>query len=70
MRKFVMKKLIGISLFLLTSCMSTEVLMEMNPKDVDTIYKKMYLPQKDTISIKDTTRIPIRFNPIVEDWKE
>lgn len=44
--------------------------MEINPKEVDTIYKKMYLPPKDTISIEDTTRIPIRFNPIVEDWKE
>lgn len=57
-------------LFLLTSCMSTEVLMETNPKEVDTIYKKMYLPPKDTISMEDTARIPIEFNPSVEDWEE
>lgn len=30
----------------------------------------MYLPPKDTISIEDTTRIPIGFNPSVEDWED
>ena len=63
-----MKKLIGITLFLLilTSCMSTEVLHAPITKSVDTsVYKAR--PPKPQV---DTTRVPIGFDPSVEDWEE
>ena len=65
-----MKKLIGTTLFLLilTSCMSTEVLHAPITKSVDTVVVKARpKPHRPQI---DTTRVPIGFNPNVEDWDE
>lgn len=66
--KNTIKKYYILILLLLLSCINIEVLNAPNPKEVDTVeYKKMYLPPKDTIIIEDTTRVPIGFNPSVED---
>lgn len=61
-------------LFALTSCMSTEVI-GVAPEQTDTVviekskpYKQ--LPPRDTTETEDTARIPITFNPSVEDWEE
>lgn len=56
-------------LLLLTSCIKTEVL-NAPIEQMDTVmYRKPHktLPPKDTT---DTTRVPITFNPSVEDWEE
>lgn len=56
-------------LLLLTSCIKTEVL-NAPIEQMDTVtYRKPYkpFPPKDTT---DTTRVPITFNPSVEDWEE
>ena len=50
-------------LFLLTSCITTEVYNEVLP--VDTVYVK---PKRELPPI-DTTRIPITFQPTVQDWE-
>ena len=31
---------------------------------------KLDMPSRDTTEVNDTTRVPIGFNPSVEDWKE
>ena len=66
-----MKKLIGITLFLLlllTSCMKTEVIEAPITKSIDTVVVKARpKPNKPQV---DTTRVPIGFNPNVEDWDE
>ena len=70
MRKFVMKKLIEITLFLLlTSCMSTELLNAPEPKVVDTVVVKASRPKPHRPQV-DTTRVPIGFDVEVEDWNE
>lgn len=55
-------------LLLLTSCVWTDTLYEPTPP---VEYRKK--PHKDMprdTSEVDTTRIPIAFNPSVEDWEE
>lgn len=59
-------------LLLCPSCMITEVI-GIIPEQTDTVviekskpYKQ--LPPRDTTETEDTARIPITFNPTVEDW--
>lgn len=71
-----MKKII-LCLFLLSGCMKTTILNAPIEREiVDTVYRtKAYKDFKDTTTIeipRDTTeeRVPISFNPTVEDWDE
>lgn len=71
-----MKKLIGISLLLLlTSCMKTDIIGEVEMQ-TDTV--RMYkphrppqppLPPRDTTEVDDTSRVSMGWNPTVEDWE-
>lgn len=63
MKRFI----IVILLFCMTSCFKTSVLNE-PIFDTDTVLVKprKELPQQ----VEDTTRVPITFNPSVEDWEE
>ena len=66
-----MKKLIGITLFLLlllTSCMKTEVIEAPMTKSIDTVVVKAR-PKPNRPQI-DTARVPIGFDVEVEDWDE
>jgi hypothetical protein len=57
-------------ILLLTSCIKTEVL-NAPIEQMDTVmYRKPYktLPPKDTTDQDE--RVPITFNPSVEDWEE
>ena len=74
MRKFVMKKLIYISLLLLlTSCMKTDIIGEVEIQTDTVVMQKPYrpphppLPPRDTTEVDDTSRVGIGFNPTVED---
>jgi hypothetical protein len=63
-------KRLALLLLLLTSCLKTEVL-NAPIEQVDTVmYRKPYkpFPPKDTTDQDD--RVPITFNPSVEDWEE
>ena len=51
-----------------TSCMKTELIGEPHAM-TDTVVVKLMKPQKDPIQI-DTIRVPIIFNPSVEDWEK
>lgn len=56
-------------ILLLSSCMKTEVL-NAPIEQMDTVmYRKPHkpLPPKEK---EDTARVPITFNPSVEDWEE
>lgn len=70
-----LKSIIIILILSFTSCIRTEVINAPNI-EIDTArHTKTYINQKDTISIEDTIiiedsiRVPIGFNPIVEDWE-
>ena len=52
-------------LLLLTSCLKTEVVNA--PIQKDTL---VYKPRKENIEYMDTTRVPITFNPTVQDWND
>ncbi len=52
-------------LLLLTSCLKTEVVNA--PIQKDTL---VYKPRKENIEYLDTTRVPITFNPTVQDWND
>lgn len=58
-------------LLLLTSCVKTEVIHEVLQQQDTVMMKK---PHKPLHPPKDTTdqdgRVPITFNPSVEDWEE
>lgn len=56
-------------LLVFVSCSKTEVLNAPNPQSVDTLIKAHRDFRKDIIP-QDTTRVPITFNPSVEDWEE
>lgn len=58
-----MKKLLFF--LLLSSCVRTEVI-NAPIESIDT----MVVTRVDTIEVQDTTRIPISFNPSIEDWDE
>ena len=52
-------------LLLLTSCLKTEVVNA--PIQKDTL---VYKPRMENIEYLDTTRVPITFNPTVQDWND
>jgi hypothetical protein len=58
-----------ILLLLLTSCISTEVI-DFTPTLVDTTTYKQKAHKEIPTMVEDTTRVPIGFNPTVEDWEE
>ena len=56
---------------LLTSCLKTEVLNA--PAEEEVVVSKRKKPEKplpEKPEQTDTTRVPIEFNPSVEDWEE
>lgn len=58
-------------LILLSSCVKTEVLNA--PVEEEVVVekrKKTEKPLPDNPEQTDTTRVPITFNPSVEDWEE
>lgn len=59
-------------LLLLTSCMKTDIINEVEPQ-LDTVVlmkpHRPHNPPKPTEN-EDTTRVQIGFNPSVEDWEE
>lgn len=59
-------------ILLLSSCIKTEVLNAPIEQMDTVIYRKPHktLPPKDSTDTEDTARIPITFNPSVEDWEE
>lgn len=62
--------LLWLSLWL-TSCLKTEVLNA--PAEEGVVVEKRKKPEKplpDKPEQTDTTRVPITFNPSVEDWEE
>lgn len=62
-------------LLLIFSCSTAEMLNAPESQNVDTLinitksHKDFIQFQRDTIK-KDTTKIPIFFNPTVQDWNE
>lgn len=52
-------------ILLLSSCLKTEVVNA--PIQKDTL---VYKPRKENIEYMDTTRVPITFNPTVQDWND
>lgn len=53
----------------MTSCLKTEVLNA--PAEEEVVVEKRKKPEKpDKPEQTDTTRVPITFNPSVEDWEE
>lgn len=61
-------------LLLSTSCMKTEIINAPEPRGIDTVFVKPTKTYIDTtfINIPDSTdnRVPISFDPTVEDWEE
>lgn len=53
-------------ILLLTSCISTEDLNTPEVEQVDTVRMYRQPPKEEP----DTSRVPIGFNPSVEDWEE
>lgn len=69
-----MKHFIFIILLALPSCVVIEI-TDVAPEQADTVVvhkTKPYEPppDRDTTEVPDTERIPIVFNPSVEDWEE
>jgi hypothetical protein len=58
-----------ILLLLLTSCMKTDIINEVEPQLDTVLMRKPHRPLLPQIE-EDTTRITITFNPSVEDWEE
>ena len=58
-------KRLALIIILLSSCMKTEVVNA--PIQKDTL---VYKPRKENIEYMDTTRVPITFNPTVQDWND
>ena len=56
-------------LLLLMGCCKTEILNAPIPMVEQTDTTKKVKTEVDTIQV-DTTRVPITFNPSVEDWEE
>lgn len=71
-----MKKIFLYFIMLLAvSCMKTEILNAPETRSIDTVYIKPEKKHKDIITDTtkvDTTdqRVPIEFDPTVEDWDE
>lgn len=62
-----MKRLV--ILLLLSSCMKTQIINEQIPEEDILPIKQRKELVIDTVNV-DTTRVPITFNPSVEDWEE
>lgn len=56
-------------LFLLTSCVKTEIINEYKLEEDIFPMKQKKEFVVDTLQV-DTTRVPISFNPSVEDWED
>ena len=72
MMKLIFQRIIMVLTILIffTSCITTEVLGESHLMETDSLVtKKYYRPLPPPIDV-DTTRVPITFNPSVEDWEE
>lgn len=54
---------------LLLSCMKTEIINEQTSEEDILPAKQRKELVIDTVKV-DTTRVPITFNPTVEDWEE
>lgn len=54
-------------LLLLTSCMKTDIINEVEPQLDTVMMRKPHKPLPPPIE-EDTTRVQIGFNPTVEDW--
>jgi hypothetical protein len=58
-------------ILLLSSCMKTEIINAPMPMDIDTTATKVHKEfPADTTDRADTARVPIGWNPSVEDWSE
>lgn len=58
-----------ILLLLLTSCMKTDIINEVEPQLDTVVMQKPHRPLPPPIDV-DATRVPITFNPSVGDWEE
>ena len=56
----------------MTSCVKTEVINAIEPEEHEAVVEKKRkpLPEKPLPEHNDTTRVPIGFEPSVEDWDE
>lgn len=61
-------------LLLPISCIKTEIINAPEPRGIDTVFVKPTKTYIDTIytNVSDSTdyKVPIGFNPSVEDWEE
>lgn len=58
-------------IFIVGSCLKTEVLNAPAEEEVEeVVVEKRKKPLPDKPEQTDTTRVPITFNPSVEDWDE
>lgn len=64
-----MRKLMILLSFFLTSCLKTEIINEVEPR-CDTTFTKGIDTTIVDVVVVDTTRIPIGFNPSVEEWDD
>ena len=62
-----MKRLV--ILLILSSCCKTEILNAPQPMPIDTIVV-LKAAEADTTQRQDTVRVPIGWNPSVEDWEQ
>lgn len=69
-----LKSIIIILILLFMSCIRTEVINAPEPRGIDTVFVKPTKTYIDTtfINISDSTdnRVPISFDPTVEDWED
>ncbi len=63
-----MIKITLLLLLLLTSCMKTDIINEVEPQLDTVVLMKPHRPLPPPIE-EDTTRIPITFHPTVQDWE-
>lgn len=68
------RRCLVVLLLLFISCIKTEIINAPEPRGIDTVFVKPTKTYIDTtfINIPDSTdnRVPISFNPTVEDWEE
>lgn len=65
--------LISLLLGLFPSCLKTEVINAIEPEEHEVVVEKRKKPEKplpEKPEQTDTTRVPIGFEPSVEDWNE
>lgn len=69
-----MKKILITFLFILCSCIKTEIINAPEPRGIDTVFVKPAKTHIDTIytNVSDSTdnKVPMGFDPSVEDWDE